>query len=39
MFNVANFVFFIIGKMTGAVIVSAMIRAREKRGEVDPAAA
>jgi hypothetical protein len=39
MFNVANFVFFIIGKMVGAVIVSAMIRAREKRGEVDPAAA
>jgi hypothetical protein len=39
MFNVANFVFFILGKMVGAVIVSAMIRARENRGEVDPAAA
>mgnify|MGYP001190531098 FL=1 len=39
MFNVANFVFFILGKMVGAVVVSLMIRAREKRGEVDPAAA
>lgn len=39
MFNAANFVFFILGKMVGAVVVSAMIRAREKRGEVDPAAA
>jgi hypothetical protein len=39
MFNVANFVFFILGKMVGAVVVSAMIRYREKRGEVDPAAA
>lgn len=39
MLNVANFLFFILGKMVGAVIVSAMIRAREKRGEVDPAAA
>lgn len=39
MLNVANFVFFILGKMVGAVVVSMMIRAREKRGEVDPAAA
>lgn len=39
MFNAANFVFFIIGKMVGAVIVSYMIRQREKSGEVDPAAA
>ena len=39
MFNLANWIFFIIGKMIGALIVSAMIRYREKRGEVDPAAA
>ena len=39
MFNAANWVFFIIGKMIGAVAVSAMIRYREKRGEIDPAAA
>lgn len=39
MFTAANWVFFIIGKMIGAVAVSAMIRYREKRGEVDPAAA
>jgi hypothetical protein len=39
MLNVANFIFFILGKMVGAVIVSAMIRGREKRGEVDPAPA
>jgi hypothetical protein len=39
MLNAANFVFFILGKMVGAVVVSAMIRARENRGEVDPAAA
>ncbi|MDP3492833.1 MAG: hypothetical protein Q8R82_06935 [Hyphomonadaceae bacterium] len=38
-FNVANWIFFIIGKMIGAVVVSAMIRYREKRGEIDPAAA
>jgi len=38
-FNMANWIFFIIGKMIGAVVVSAMIRYREKRGEVDPAAA
>lgn len=38
-FNLANWIFFIIGKMIGAVAVSAMIRYREKRGEVDPAAA
>ena len=39
LFNVANWVFFIIGKMIGAVAVSAMIHYREKRGEIDPAAA
>lgn len=39
MFNTANWVFFIIGKMIGAVAVSAMIRYREKRGDVDPMAA
>ncbi|MEQ1610320.1 MAG: VUT family protein [Hyphomonadaceae bacterium] len=39
MFNLANWVFFIIGKMIGAVVVSMMIRNRERRGEVDPAAA
>jgi hypothetical protein len=39
MFNLANWIFFIIGKMIGAIVVSAMIRYREKRGEVDPAAA
>ena len=38
-FNMANWIFFIIGKMIGAVVVSSMIRYREKRGEVDPAAA
>lgn len=38
MFNLANWIFFIIGKMIGAVIVAYMIRQREKRGEVDPAA-
>jgi hypothetical protein len=35
----ANWIFFILGKMIGAVVVSTMIRYREKRGEVDPAAA
>jgi hypothetical protein len=39
MFNLANWIFFIIGKMIGAVIVSYMIRQREKRGEVDPESA
>lgn len=39
MFNVPNWVLFIIGKMIGAVVVSYMIRRREDRGEVDPAAA
>lgn len=37
--NVPNWIFFIIGKMVGAVIVSWMIRQREIRGEVSPAAA
>lgn len=39
MFNVPNWILFIIGKMIGAVVVSWMIRRREDRGEVDPAAA
>jgi hypothetical protein len=39
MFNLANWIFFIIGKMIGAVVVSAMIRYRENRGEIDPAEA
>jgi hypothetical protein len=39
MFNLANWIFFVIGKMVGAVIVSYMIRRREERGTVDPAAA
>lgn len=37
--NLANWIFFILGKMVGAVAVSMMIRYREKHGEVDPAAA
>ena len=39
LFNLANWIFFILGKMVGAVVVSWMIRQREKSGEVDPAAA
>lgn len=39
MLNVPNWIFFILGKMIGAVIVSAAIRRREIRGEVDPGAA
>jgi queuosine precursor transporter len=39
MFNLANWIFFIIGKMIGAVVVAWMIRRREERGTVDPAAA
>lgn len=39
MFNLANWIFFILGKMIGAVVVSWMIRRREDRGEVDPAVA
>jgi hypothetical protein len=38
-FNLANWIFFILGKMIGAVVVAWMIRRREDRGEVDPAAA
>lgn len=38
-FHLANWIVFVIGKMVGAVIVSAMIRARENAGEVDPKAA
>ncbi len=39
MFNLANWILFILGKMIGAVVVSWMIRRREDRGAVDPAAA
>jgi hypothetical protein len=39
MFNAPNWFFFIFGKMIGALIVSWMIRRREDRGEIDPAAA
>lgn len=39
MFNVANWIFFILGKMIGALAVSWLIRRREDRGEVNPAAA
>ncbi|MAP94687.1 MAG: hypothetical protein CMK07_07020 [Ponticaulis sp.] len=38
-FNIANWIVFVIGKMVGAVVVSAMIRYRENRGDVDPKAA
>ena len=38
-FHAANWIVFVIGKMVGAVVVSYMIRQREERGEVDPAAA
>lgn len=38
-FNLANWIFFILGKMVGAVIVWWMMRRREDRGEVDPATA
>ncbi len=39
MFTLPNWIFFIIGKMIGALVVSMMIRYREKQGTVDPAAA
>ncbi len=39
MFTLPNWIFFIVGKMVGAVIVSWMIRRREERGLTDPAAA
>jgi uncharacterized PurR-regulated membrane protein YhhQ (DUF165 family) len=39
MLNLANWILFILGKMVGAVVVSWMVRRRELRGEVDPAAA
>lgn len=38
-FHPANWIVFVIGKMVGAVVVSWMIRRREQRGAVDPAAA
>lgn len=38
-FHPANWVVFVIGKMIGAFVVSWMIRRREDRGVVDPAAA
>lgn len=34
--HVANWIVFVIGKMVGAVIVSAMIRRREDAGKIDP---
>lgn len=37
--HLANWIVFVIGKMVGAVVVSYLIRIREDRGEVDPAAA
>lgn len=37
--HLANWIVFVIGKMVGAVVVSWMIRRREDRGLVDPAAA
>ena len=37
--HIWNWIVFVIGKMVGAVIVSAIIRRREDRGLVDPAAA
>jgi hypothetical protein len=37
--NLANWIFFILGKMIGAAVVAWMIRRREERGTVDPAAA
>lgn len=39
MFNAPNWILFILGKMIGAVVVSWMVRRREDRGEIDPAAA
>ncbi len=39
MLHVWNWIVFVIGKMVGAVIVSAIIRRREDLGKVDPAAA
>ncbi|MBI1340284.1 hypothetical protein GC169_08770 [bacterium] len=39
MLTAPNWVFFILGKMVGAVIVFWAIRRREDRGELDPAAA
>ncbi|MDZ4762542.1 MAG: hypothetical protein SGJ21_15880 [Alphaproteobacteria bacterium] len=39
MFNTPNWIFFIVGKLVGALVVSWMIRRREERGTVDPAAA
>lgn len=38
-FHPANWIVFVIGKMVGAFVVSWMIRRREDRGLVDPAAA
>lgn len=39
MLTAPNWIFFILGKMMGAVIVAWMIRRREERGLVDPKAA
>jgi uncharacterized PurR-regulated membrane protein YhhQ (DUF165 family) len=37
--NAPNWILFVLGKMVGALLVSWMIRQRERKGEVDPAAA
>lgn len=37
--NAPNWILFILGKMVGALVVAWMIRRREDKGEVDPAAA
>ncbi|MEL6782377.1 MAG: VUT family protein, partial [Pseudomonadota bacterium] len=38
MLHAANWIVFFIGKMVGAVIVSAAVRRREDAGEISPAA-
>jgi queuosine precursor transporter len=39
MLNPANWIFFVLGKLVGAVVVAWIMRRREDRGEVDPASA
>lgn len=36
MLHLANWIVFVVGKMVGAVIISYMIRQREKAGDIDP---
>ena len=36
MLHLANWIVFVVGKMIGAVIISYMIRQREKAGDIDP---